>query len=224
MYEYDGFYNEPSEFEQKIEEFKQSLLQGVKKDFLDQMEALRKENAELEEVKNNFDQIKRDYRAKERELAIKMSEAKREAYRARLSELLVDHKVLMYRATSRYRTGQKCDKCDDHRRISYKTPLGKDAHEDCGCAKKITYYVPEEMVYASLSIRNGKAAIWYEIKESGDEDYLSRSSDHADKVYKTGTDFKDLPSWYYGTFFESKEECQAYCNWLTAKEGQGDNQ
>lgn len=210
----EEFYQEPSEFEMQVNDFKQTILKSVKEEFIAEMEQLRNENAELQEVKNNFVQLKNEYRAKEHQLEIKMQDAKRIAYRARLSELMIDHKVLMYRANSKYKKGQKCDKCNETRKIIYTTPLGKEAHEDCDCAKTIPYYVPEEMVYAEFSIRNGKATVWYEIKENRDDDYLRRSSQHADQIYKKGTPYEDL-KYSYRTFFESEEECKKYCDWLT---------
>lgn len=38
MYEYDDFYDEPSEFEQQVDEFKQSLMNAVKDEFKTEME------------------------------------------------------------------------------------------------------------------------------------------------------------------------------------------
>ena len=40
----EDFYTQPCEFEEKIEELKTALALSVKKKFLDEMEALRKED------------------------------------------------------------------------------------------------------------------------------------------------------------------------------------
>ena len=56
--DYDDFYGEPSEFEMQISEFKDSLKQSVSHEWIDKMNALEKENAELQEVKTLFDSNK----------------------------------------------------------------------------------------------------------------------------------------------------------------------
>lgn len=51
MIDYDDFYDEPSEFQIQIAEFKQSLMESVKQEFLDEMERLKTENRELQTFK-----------------------------------------------------------------------------------------------------------------------------------------------------------------------------
>ena len=48
---FDDFYDNSSEIEALTEEFKDSLLKSVKEEFLNEMDRLRKENAELKEFK-----------------------------------------------------------------------------------------------------------------------------------------------------------------------------
>ena len=50
-YYYDDFYNEPSEFDEKMEELKESLAGAVKSEFLEEMERLKKENKKLQGIK-----------------------------------------------------------------------------------------------------------------------------------------------------------------------------
>lgn len=64
----EDFYNEPSEFEQQIYEFKEALSKQVRDEFIEKMDKLEKENAELQTVKKDFDKIKQDYEDKKRKL------------------------------------------------------------------------------------------------------------------------------------------------------------
>ena len=48
---FDDFYDDSPEIEALTEEFKYSLLKSVKEEFLNEMDSLRKENAELKEFK-----------------------------------------------------------------------------------------------------------------------------------------------------------------------------
>ena len=67
MYYPDDFYNEPSEFGMQVEEFKESLARSIKSEFLEEMERLKKENRKLQGIKDNFEQVKRDYERKKME-------------------------------------------------------------------------------------------------------------------------------------------------------------
>ena len=46
----DDFYNEPSEFEIQVEEFKESLAKAIKGEFLEEMGRLKEENRKLQEI------------------------------------------------------------------------------------------------------------------------------------------------------------------------------
>ena len=67
MYYPDDFYCEPSEFEMQVEEFKESLAKSIKSEFLEEMERLKAENRKLQGIKDNFEQVKRDYERKKME-------------------------------------------------------------------------------------------------------------------------------------------------------------
>ena len=54
---FDDFFDEPSEFEKQIFEFKESLKNVVKQEILDEMERLREENRSLREIKK----LKQEY-------------------------------------------------------------------------------------------------------------------------------------------------------------------
>ena len=47
----DDFYNEPSEFDMLVGEFKESLMKSVKESYVKEMEQLKKENEELKEFR-----------------------------------------------------------------------------------------------------------------------------------------------------------------------------
>lgn len=212
----DEFYDEPSEFEAQVDEFKQSLLEAVKKEYVDEMERLRKENADLQEVKRNLDQIKREYENKKREFEFGREELKREVRRERLSTLMEDFQVVMYKTNATYVKPPKCDKCDDNRQIAYKTPLGKDAKESCDCNVSKTVYVPKEHYCSEFRLnRDGNSiGAWY--KQVDDDGYTYNFSEFADTVYKEGMKFEDID--HRETFFKTKEECQRYCDWLNSKQ------
>lgn len=218
MYDYEDFYNELSEFEMQVEEFKESLMNSVKGEYKAEMERLRKENAELQEIKQSFNQIEREYNQKTVELDMAKQDLRREIRKERLTDLLKDFEVLLYRPDYRYEYGPKCDNCDENRQVHYKTPSGKDAQEDCGCKGRYRVFNPEEFICKSFANRSGKFIAWY-TKNDDDGESFGLYSDVPEFIY-AGEDFKDIDLGHWKVFFKTLEECQAYCDWLTAKEGQ----
>lgn len=216
----DDFYDEPNEFDQQIDGFRQTLLKAVKTNFLTKMEQLEKENDELQQVKNNFKKIERDFKAKERALEIERNDMKRQAYRERLSVLMKDFEVLMFRADYKGVLPPKCDKCNEKRKVAYVTPLGKNLEEDCHCNVSSRLYFPAEFVASEFRVNsdNKQMLIWYKMNPGRDYDHASYdSSDLAKTVFEQGMKYEDLKG-YYTTFFRTQEECQKYCDWLTEKE------
>jgi hypothetical protein len=124
---YDDFYAEPSEFEMQIEEFKDGLMKSVKQEFLDEMERLKAENAELRVFKSRKNEIEAERKKESHEHLLKLEDAERNAKKMRLSELMSENFLQGWGVESKGEKMPKCDKCDKHRRIKYTTPLGKTA-------------------------------------------------------------------------------------------------
>lgn len=215
----EEFYNEPSEFEQQIYEFKQGLMNAVKDEYKEEMESLRKENTELQQVKNNLDQIKREYNQKVVELDMQRRTLKNEVRRERLLELMGDFKVELYRADWKRKDGPKCDKCDDTRRIHFESPTGRKMTEECTCKGSFKYYKPRLHVCSSFELRNGEFIAWYKpYRDTDGMEIECLGSLNVPRRFYCGESFENLPEYHYETYFTTEAECQAYCDWLTAKE------
>jgi len=216
---YDEFYQEPSEFEIQVDEFKTSLMKSVKEEFINEMEEIKKENEELQEVKTNFLAVKSDYETKKRQLENEYQTLKNNVRRERLVDLLKDHKITLYKAYSKRVLPPKCDKCDSRRKIEYISPLGRKTHEECLCAESKTVYYPNEFVRYEFKLnRDGKdLSAWYRQYSDDEDGFVYDSSIYADKIYNSEMKFEDLKQ--YSTFFKTEEECQKYCDYLNSKEG-----
>lgn len=217
----EDFYCEPSEFEQQVDEFKQALMNSVRDDYKAEMEQLRKENSDLQEVKQNLESIKRDYNQKVIELDMQKRNLKNEVRRERLLELMGDFKAELFRATRDYKSGPKCDKCDSARNIYFMSPSGKQMVEACTCKNNITFYKPQSFVCSSFELRHGEFMAWYVPYREVDGMQLETfgSSDVARHIYN-GEEFENIPENHYRILFRNQEDCQAYCDWLTAKEAE----
>ncbi|MEB4785009.1 hypothetical protein P5G60_25095 [Paenibacillus jamilae] len=220
MYDYDDFYDEPSEFDQKMEELKESLMDSVKQDHKDEVARLRKENAELQEVKRTLKTLQSTYEMKERELNREIKEAESKVRHLRLSTLLESFGVTLFSADMDFVKLPKCDKCDEKRRIHYKTPLGRESYERCTCDESVVYYKPRENTLTEFKFgRNREMLAWYKVSKSksdSEDDYAEiASTTMLKQLYQEGMKFEDLQK--HGVFFKKEEECQAYCDWLNEK-------
>ena len=87
---YEDFYNEgPSDYELLMNDLKETLKKSIKDEFIKEMDKLRAENKKLQDVKENFEQIKLDYAHKEQELKAKEQDIERSLARKKLWNLLL---------------------------------------------------------------------------------------------------------------------------------------
>ncbi|MCC2453303.1 hypothetical protein [Bacillus cereus] len=210
----EEFYHEPSEFEQQVDELKAALVNSVKDEFKEEIERLRKENAELQEVKLNMKEIEQDYEDKKRKLDWERKDLQVKVRRERLSELMKDFRVELYTVASRGKEKPKCDKCNEKRRIPYKTPLGNDTYETCDCSSKIQVYEPIPILLNEFSIRNGESYAWYQVKDGSWDEYLHYYEDSiGGKELITSEEQFESIGYSYKTLFKDKEIAQKYCDY-----------
>ncbi|MFC7559933.1 hypothetical protein ACFQY3_14770 [Paenibacillus farraposensis] len=155
IYDFDhDFWDEPSEFEQQVDEWKEALMNSMKEGHKQEIARLQKENGELRLVKSQLENMKLEHRQKLHELDLQKQDLERKVRRERLDTLMEDFILELWVPESDYKLGEKCDKCDDNRRFHYKTPMGRDDSETCGCAVKIPYYKPELYTVYSFGMKD----------------------------------------------------------------------
>ena len=213
MSTWDNYY-EPSEFEQEIECLKQSIRDNVRKEIQDEMDRLRAENAELREVKENWQEMKREQEQALRDLRIAKENAEREAKRAKAKDILASLAVIGYRPKAKYEIGPKCDKCDEYRYRHFISPLGRKMKEDCTCKKSKRVFAPIEVMLNDFYVGENDIDVYYELNEK-EENY-----DHYDMMAEV---YKELPDDLqkineYRAVFINKDDCQKYCDFKNAPE------
>ena len=219
MYDYYDDYYEPSATEEAMHEIESILKQGIKKEIQDELERLRKENAELKEFKDNMSAYKRELNNLKSDCARQIAEANEKAKKLRIHELLGDNITTGYAVHIHNERPPKCDKCDHNRRMKFISPLGREMSEDCICAKYTTTYSVEEVELIKFAIH--KRGGWPE------KECLVKYYQHAATTYNDSKDYnsyeaitdiyKDKPFEEvnrYRTVFLDKDKCQEYCDWL----------
>lgn len=218
MYDYDEFesYYDPSEADEIVieyqEKMKEVLLKGIKND----IKNTTSENERLKEENKKLKDRERDVDNKERQLEYQKSNLFQEVKRERLSQVLENFQVIMYRASTTTKKLPKCNKCNDNRKIEFKSPSGKTMTESCECDKGIAFYVPNEYICTEFRMddNNKRLLAWYKLhRNSGDDDYYQYDSTNLIKtLYDNNMNYNELD--YYHTYFKDKKECEKYCDWL----------
>lgn len=214
---YDDFYDEPSEFEMQIEEFKDGLRQAVKQEYLTKIERLENELAELKVIKENWKSKVAELEAAKRETEKAKSEAMREARKLRLSELFADDFQTAWGiAGENVYIHDKCNKCDDDGYIHFTSPQGKELTERCNCREMKYIYSLTEATVVKIESDNKSidktVTVYYQYNY-----HKSKYSDSFETVTQLGDDmeFEKINRW--NQVFLNKEKAQAYCDWINAK-------
>ena len=231
-YDYDDYFREPSEFEMQVEEFKDSLRNAVKDEIKERIESLEKELEELKEFRDEKNKFVREYESKILEMQREASNTKRLAVeseekwkKARLHQLLGDYLTVGWKIGDKWEYGEKCDKCDDDRKIHFTSPQGKEYAEDCQCAKRYYRYFPEEATLSKFYVKtknfryddNGKSDFgnrYYRVYKNNDEFVIYESVN--DVYASSDIDFEKVNVW--SAVFLNEEDCKKFCDWKTEQE------
>ena len=223
MFNWEEDYFEPSEFDQKIEEFKDELRTSVRQEIKDEVEKLRRENKKLQGIKKNFDVIKNDFEKKKAECERVMHEAEYNAKCARLSELMEPFKTIMWSITWEYRYKKKCDKCSVSRDVPVILPSGRTVSDDCKCSvKQMVYYPRKNALYEFNYFTDDFRVFYKEIGDKGSRCFVADANSHdADVIINHDKSFDEIEKAVmdnmYTTFFTSAEECREFCDYLNKK-------
>lgn len=225
-YDYDDYWAELSEFDQQIEEFKDSLRNSVKDEIKEKIASLENELSELKEFRDEKDKFIQECESKvreakrEAEVAIRTAKESEEKWKkARLHQLLGDYLTVGWKVGNSWEYGEKCNKCDENRKIHFTSPQGKKYTEDCQCAKRHYKYFPKEATLCKFYVRKENFG-WddnrYYTVVDCDDDY--DRYERADHVYTSSDDIDYEKVNSYNAVFLNKEDCQKFCDWKNKQE------
>ena len=198
----------------------EAIKENVRQDIKAEMERLRKENAELQQYKQERQEVENVKKWYESCLQAEVEEYKRTLRQEKIRELFGDCIVIGWGVRRKIALPPKCDKCDELRYIHFKSPSGKDFAEPCQCAEGKIEYHPLELHLIRINqddAVNNERRIWryYAPSRSDESDYR----DVFDHIYK-GEPFDRVNA--YNVVFLDKETCEKYCEWKTEQEEKKD--
>lgn len=228
-YDYYGDepYYEPTPADEIFFEAKQKLEDCLKESVKYKLSSTIEENKRLKEENEKMRERVRNIEWKEKNIEQREKDMECNVLRKKFSEMLkpLEERSQIYRVDYSYKMGEKCDKCNENRKLPYTTPRGKLAYEDCACSKSYKVWSVEKADIIRLSLykdRNHPYAISVTPKydsASYDDTYCKfelktyiENIDEIDmdiNIYEV--DFKEIG-------FKNKEDCQKFCNHLNQKE------
>lgn len=205
----------------------------------EELEYLRKENERLIEENNLYATYKTE-RARILAENNQLKCAKDMAYnrgvedtkKARLESLLDLEYGYTITKEVKYKY-PKCDKCDDNRKLHFKSPLGRDFEELCSCSEKEFSYIVDSAQISSFVFDyqgrgdfNNKPSRYYK-SSSLTADHQYDRNENRIWVYNNMTDItnvidKQKPQ-YWNYVFSNKEDAQRFADKLN-KEAAEDNE
>lgn len=190
-------------FQQFVEKWRRSTFEELQF----QIENLKNENNRLEAQIKELSLIKKNWDEKIKEIR-----------HTRLKELLKDVQECAYRVDYEYEYANvKCDKCDDERKIHFRSPSGKELTEPCPCSSKVERYFLQEIPIYRIETysRYGKEQIStiYIYQKEEDEDKYSQTQ------FRDELDNETISNKYaWHPVFLNKERAEDYVRFKNAEE------
>lgn len=159
------YWDNYTEYDAIAAEMKDALRGSVKDEIKKHIETVETENRDLKDKLKGLDLLEREAaqsKAKyDREFANAKRDAVQSARKEKLASLLTALDERLYTVEHKHTKREKCDQCDDNRRLHYITPKGKKAYESCECDATDWHWEAEEIAAHEVASRDGSLTIWW---------------------------------------------------------------
>lgn len=207
---------EPSIADEILSKATTELFETAKGDIANLVKRTQTENERLLAENEKLFKQAVEIKGRERKLKEQETDLSNRAKRMPVKEFFGQRSVVMYFTESkRQPMPPKCNLCDDKRARPYTTPLGRKEQEPCPCSIVTSKFEPQEKTLTDLRKDRGDGALLMWFRTSSDEGYSSGQIIKNEDVYNGSTPFDQLER--YHTYFNDKEQCQLYCDWLNDK-------
>ena len=226
MHEFDKYeedeYYEPTIADEimteAIDKFKNALVKGKQTaaENLKVWEAsLSKREQALVDNKKEFRKREYDIKSKERSLESDKERLERDFYKTKLLDLSEkiqnDLFECLYSINYRYKKAEKCNRCNDKRKVMATRPDRTEVEVDCSCNVSSKEFYIEEVKCASIRINKNKGFTFsLKYDNSTYEDYITIDTDEIFKSVESMSEEKKAKKNDYCIYFTTREEAQKY--------------
>ena len=190
-------------FQQFVEKWRSSTFEELQF----QVENLKNENNRLKAQIKELSLVKKNWDEKIKEIR-----------HTRLKELLKDVQECAYLVDCKYEYAHvKCGKCDDERKIHFKSPSGKELTEPCSCSCKVLRYFLCEIPIYQIETRSrygGERISSIYIYQQGEDEVRYSAGDFRDELDNE----KISKSYPWKPAFLSKERAEDYARFKNEAE------
>jgi len=159
------YWDNEDEYDDVAAELKQTLRDAVTLEVKNTIQMLQTQNRELKSKLENLEKLEGEAiqakHAANREGAAARRDAERVVRKEKLGEILAAIDERLHLIEREYLQQEKCDHCNDNRRIPYTLPSGRESSETCACAANHTKWVLSEAVAHEVAIRGEKISVWW---------------------------------------------------------------
>jgi FtsZ-binding cell division protein ZapB len=221
-----GYY-EPSQADIILDEFTGKMREALTETAKNEIERLRRENAELKDANKKLRQEAVAVNMRSQELERKEKNLECRFYEKKFSEILepLMNNITVYMASHEGHSQAKCSYCDDEGKLTFKAPDGQETRQYCKCRSYIYWYEPIVCELREISlfkyrrcdnkkfIATGK----FERDSGDDERFFKSETRMVLEVFSQEVVEQIKTDYNHRIVFTSKAECQKYCDWLNAE-------
>lgn len=202
---------------------------------------LIEENNKLSDIKKDWDkkvsELERDYSLRKYELEREYERLKNNVLSAPIRDLVHFIETPYYSPKRTYDYPPKCDKCDDNRELEVVDCYNIVHKVPCKCSERTfsDYFVEEKKINyideISKDREHNRLRMFVEFNIRKEDDYITGKYFDPDKIIKSYEQAitryeryekevlepKNRDSYVYGFYFESKEDCEKFCEFLNNK-------
>ena len=216
--DYDEFDHAYDSIDCLMDDFREKLCDMIRAEMKDQIERQERELEELRDFRDRKEEIEREHAEFLRKEKLAINRAEENAKKARLADLFAQYPLTAWRPHYEIVMPPKCDKCDEQRRIHFFSPNGVEHTERCECGIGTYVYspTPVELYEIGQSERDGIMSVRY----------YTGKDDKTVSFFEDMVCTKPMPKpWTYDGYsrrvFKNREDCEAYCKFLTDSEADG---
>jgi len=210
--DFDDSYYADSDLRELLNNFSSTAMELVKEDIKQHYDLIKQENTMLKKEIEKFVAKELDLARKEREIGSIKQDLEKNFLKMKFNEATKNIFSIGYKAISDSFQPEKCQFCDDERKIEYTAVNGAKIKENCSCAKYSYIYHPAKYSLWDINILKKEREQYYLYGR-----YVTDNRETAEEVRFEKTTLKDkfIPEQSkYHDFYATEEECQKYCDEL----------
>lgn len=231
--ECDTGYYEPSVAEEIFDRAKDELEAVIKIEIKNEIKNIKSENIKLKEEVQKYKDKERELHNRELEIKRKEEQEINSMYKSKWSETLkpLEDNFVAWRIGNKSIKKQKCDKCNDERKIVYTSEHGEKLYKTCSCNDCYTEYFPDETVMTEIDFGKERGTWGSDFKSKFYMTPRYESKDYDDtwcklefKRYMDNFDLDEIKKEELREYdlrqhivWTNKEACQQCCDYLNSK-------